>query len=558
MWNLKKHFSVKNIILWVIVLFFFIFVTLPFKHGGLFRTTDDIQVVRTDVMRLELLSFQFPVRYAQELGNGGGYFIFNFYPPLTYYVGFIFLQIGIPLVKTIKILFLLGFLFGALGFYFFTKKYTDKISASVSSILFLTSSYLAFDVYFRGALPEMLAFAMLPWLFLSFFKTKLKPSLSNLAISGSLYGLTMLFHTTIGVGIFPVLFLLFIFPPYSKKSFLYLFSSLILGLCLCSFYLLPSVIEQSFTMYKNSYFVTTAYVGNFINPLQAAGIMKISRSIETPLVGLGIYIGTCFSLFFFVTKKYTKLKNNLFLFLFGGFVLSTLLAWDIAKPLWANITYLRYFQFPYRFLAISTACGIGLTALVISVLRNIKLKILFGIIVILPAITFQYSYLRPVNFEYVSKYTADDGCSTTTWTQEYLPILTKECLPKKNRIPLVKTENSKEQLYKIKELNNGRNINFIAEGAGGKITVSRYFFPGWEIFVDNKLAKSFPSGKNGLITFYVPKGRHNISVLLSNTLVRKFGNYISLFGIIVVIILISVNNVKNLLRNKKFKKSLKN
>jgi hypothetical protein len=551
---LHSYLNIKNILFWTVLIFFFIFSTLPFKHGGLFRTTDDIQIVRMQVMQKELNSGQFPVRYAQELGNGGGYFIFNFYPPTTYYLAFIFLTLGIEAVKTLKIVFLLGYAFGAIGFYYFAKKFTDKVSAAVASILFLTSSYLAFDVYFRGALPEMIAFVFLPWLLLSFFKTKLQPSFSNIIISSIFYGLTMLFHTTMGVGIFPILILLLFIPPFSKKSTVFIFASLALGLFLCSFYLLPSVIEQNYTMYKNSFFVTNSYVGNFINPLQAAGLMKIPWSFETPIVGLGIYVGVCLSFFFFLRKKYSKIQNFLFIFLFLGFVIATLLAWDITKPLWANITYLRYFQFPYRFLAISTACGIILTALGISLIKNLKIKLIACLLIILPAITLQYSYLRPKNYEYVSIYTADDGCSTTTWTQEYLPLWTKECLPKKNKFPLITSSN---KINDIKELQNGREISFSSNGDGGKVIVSRYFFPGWKVFADNNVINSYPSGKYGLITFNLPKGYHNVIVKLLNTPIRFLGNLISGLSVLGIIIYLIFRKTKlSQINSKKGKKRI--
>lgn len=548
MQNMEKYKKIRSLLLWTLLLSFLVFVTLPFKHGGLFRTSDDVQVVRMGIMQKELLSMQFPVRYVNELGNGGGYFLFNFYSPFVYYFGVIFVFMGITLVKTVKIVFLLSFVIGALGYYHLAKKYSDTTSAIVASILFLTSSYLAFDVYFRGALPEVYAFAFLPWVIAFFIGVKLKPSLLNVTLSACFYALMILSHTIIAVEMSFILLLLFITPPYSKKSALYLFYALCLGLCFSAFYLLPSIFEQAFTMYKDSYFATTAYLGNFINPLQAAGLEKIPWSFEPPIVGFGIYGGVCLSIFFFIKRKYTREQNALFLFLFGGFLLTTLLAWDITKPLWGSIIYLRYFQFPYRFLTISTTCGILLTALGLSAIQTTKIKLIFCILLILPAITFQYSYLRPKNFEYVLIYTADDECSTTTWAHEYLPMWTKECFPKKMKIPLVMSINSHEHITTLHQMNNGRRISFSVVGEGGKIIISRYYFPGWQVVIDNIPFPSYPSGKYGLITINVPKGVHEVSLKLTDTVVRYIGNIVSLLSILGIFIVFVFRSTMKMFR----------
>lgn len=150
----------------------FYYVIFPLLQDGLFASMDDVQVVRIDFMVRELRNGQFPVRYIGELGNGGGYMLFNFYSPLVYYLGAIFHFTGFTLVKSTKLVFLLGYFVGSAGMFLLLKKYADRLTAVIGTILFLTAPYVGYDAYIRGALAEFFCFYVDSYFFMELVKSK--------------------------------------------------------------------------------------------------------------------------------------------------------------------------------------------------------------------------------------------------------------------------------------------------------------------------------------------------------------------------------------------------
>src|SRR5260370_36359340 len=87
-----------------------LFAIIPLFHSGLFTMHDDEQVARLSQMYLVLSQGQFPPRWIPDLGFGFGYPLFNFYPPLVYYLGSVIHFIGFSFIDSTKIVMGIGFL----------------------------------------------------------------------------------------------------------------------------------------------------------------------------------------------------------------------------------------------------------------------------------------------------------------------------------------------------------------------------------------------------------------------------------------------------------------
>lgn len=515
----KKYAFLSSFILFVV----FLFVGYPLLHGGFFPTFDDVQVVRIDVMTRELQSLQFPVRYINEFGNGGGYFLFTYYAPFTYYCGGVLHLVGISLVRATKLTFLLGFFVATVGSWMLLRIFADKIARLFGTLLFLTSAYLSYDVYTRGDLAEFFGVALLPLVFWGFLRLQKHHTLMNIYLAGILLALLMLTHSmlVLPTGFFLVIWLLFAFAR--KSFFTACLFAISIGAGLSASYWLPLLLQQPWVAYSASYFANSAYATNFLNPLQLAGLAKIPWGFLPPILGMGLFLGSVLSSICFLFKKN---RESIWLFSLIGFLVSMVLVWSVSKILWDHITYLRFMQFPWRNLALATLFAVLLCTFLLSAIKNTLLKILLGLLLLVPIIL-QYRYYRPTGYDYVARYTADDPCSTTTWENEYLPKWTKACLPKKNTVPLVSSVGNSVVVQKQQVSQNGRSIKF-SSNKKGKIVVKRYYFPAWEVLVDGKAVPTKPYGKYGLLSFLVPNGQHIIQILLKNTLFETIGNAISL------------------------------
>jgi len=549
---MKINNFLKNFFYGGIIFLAFVFIIRPLLHGGFFPTFDDIQVVRIDVMSQELLSGQIPVRYVNDLGNSGGYFLFNFYSPLVYYLGAILHILGFTLVKATKLVFILGYLIGGAGIFVLLKAYSDKLSSSLGVILFLTSSYLGYDAYTRGALAEFFGFALLPWVFWAFLSLKKQPNLNKILTAGFFYALLIVSHNITSYAVFIFLLLIFVLPPYSKKIISSYIFSVIVALAFSAFYWMPLVIEYKFLNLTSNPSIVKQYFSNFLSPLQIAGIQNINWGIRPPILGLGLFLGVVFSaLIIFYRHKKGKNVNSVSIFAFLGFLLSIFLISDLSKPVWDMVPFFKYIQFPWRFLTISTVLAVFFISITISKFTNPLTKILFFTIFIIPAITMNYQYLRPSTYNYIAVYKAEDICSTTTWAQEYLPKWTSACLPKpkKKSVPLIVSKDFGAQVNSINESNNGRAISFgIITQKNSQVLIRRYYFPGWNVFIDDKQANTRPSGKEGLIAVVVPSGAHSVKALWQGTLVENASNWISFITFSVALVfLFSYRKLKKLL-----------
>lgn len=459
--------------------------------------------------------------------------LYNFYSPLPYYIGAVIAAVGIPLVKATKLVFLFGYLIGIVGIYIFLRRYTDTIATLVGTVLFLTSTYLAFDVYFRGALAEFYAFMFVPWVLYGWSQVKESRSYVFILIAALSYALLFISHTLIGFATFLLLLIFFIFPPITRTTVKRVLLTLLLSLGLSAFFWLPSAVEQQYIRYQDSYFGAESYKGNFINPLQAAGLQEVPWPFSPPILGLGLTLGAIFSVIMFFRSKR---KDALYAFFILAFFITTFLTWDASRFLWDRISYLQYMTFPYRFLTLTTVISIVLTAFGLALVKNHWRKILLGIVFVLPAITVNYHYLRPTAYTYVSTYTADDACGTTGWDQEHLQTWVKECFSKKKKYPLVASI-QKTTISNTKESQNGRDIQFSVQGKKARIILAKYYYPGWTATVDGETVKTEAYSKHGLVSFVVPAGQHEVRVQLTNTVPQTAGNIISLLSLIVSIVL---------------------
>lgn len=501
----------------------FVYIIIPLLHGGFFPTFDDVQVVRIDELGKELFHGQFPVRYVNNFGNGGGYMFFNFYSPLTYYIGAIIHAVHVPLVRATKFVFTLGYLIAVVGTYISLKPWTSRVGRTAGTILFVLSPFLSYEVYTRGTLAEFFGIACLPIFLSLLLLLKEKPSFNKSLLTGIALGVLMYIHSFIAINAAVLGILIFTFPPYNKKQCFYGVSSLLVGGLLSMSFWLPMLIEESYTKYAASYFGSESYKTNLLSILQLGGVAKIPWGFKPPILGIGMFISICVSV---VGLFFIKNKSKVYRSMIIGCLASLFLSSNISNFLWDHINFLKMLQFPWRFLAGATVAGIFAIGIFLSRLSN-KLAVLFATVLIGLAFL-NSSYFRPVKYNYIAVYTADDICSTTTWAQEYLPKWVPMCLPrpKKSQIPLVWSSSS--HITDVQETNYGRKIMFqTVSSSSAQVAVRRYYFPGWEVKINGSLVESKPVGKYGLITFTLPKGVSQVQVTWQGSLIENISNIVS-------------------------------
>src|SRR3990167_7741433 len=396
----------KSIIIDLMLLFI---ITIPafirILNNQYFSMHDDQHIVRLYLLDQGLRQGYLYPRWVDGLGFGFGYPLYNFYPPLVYYVAETFHLMGFSLIWAVKLTSILGFYIGAFGIYLLLRKFTNKLSAFLSAALFTYFFYHATLIYVRGALAEFFSLAILPFVFLTLdnLQEKLNPKRS--VLFGVILALIVLIHplialpTFIFVGFF---FLFYLLKLRFRWKFIKLFIlSLGVGLSLSAFFWLPSLLERKYTLVDRiliselaSYRLHYIYPQQFIYSPWGYGGSGVGLSdgmtFQLGKIHIGLVLGSIIlSIFYYFSLSFRALRlrsgqapsrnliqahvreispraeftssfverlgrNDIRYFYFFVFLLffSLFMTTEYSSFIWDRIKFLWYLQFPWRFLTL--------------------------------------------------------------------------------------------------------------------------------------------------------------------------------------------------------------
>lgn len=514
----------------VMILITLFFILRPAFHGGLFQSHDDVQVTRIQAMVEELRSGQFPVRYINSFGNYGGYFLFNFYSPLVYYLGAGLVFAGISSIAAVKVIYLVIAAIGTAGMFVLLRSRVSLLSTSFGTILFLLAPYVFHDFFHRGALPESTALVFLPWVLWAFLNLKKKPIMPMVALSALSFAAVVLSHILTAVLAGGLLLLLLVPLPPRKNIAAYL-GAIALGLALSGFYFFPAVWESQFTQYKNSNLIATAYKDQFVELSAQVGSPQIVAE-KSAFLGAGLVMAVALTVFGVMHKKSVKNDRELLVGITVAAVAGLFLVSPWSSLIWQQVVYLRYLQFPYRILTyLVVILPLG-CAIVFDQLKNKVAKSLLVIAMVLVPTTLNLPYYQVSGYQYVAEYQAEGKCRTTAWEDEHLPIWVTECLPS-GGWPLVASKSPGLIVNSVTATQNDRTILFTATGSAGIVEVGKYFFPGWQATTETGAALSVaPGTTHGLLLVSLPESTAGttVTVKLADTPVRTWGSRATLIA----------------------------
>lgn len=546
---------------WVILVVFAIcfWAVKPLFVSGFFPIHDDEQIARVFELDSALRDGQFPVRWVQHLGFGYGYPLFNFYPPLTYYVAEGFHLLGFTFINSTKLVFVLGYIVGAVFMYLWTKKYFGRLGAAFATLLYTYAPYHAVTIYVRGSLPDFFAYALLPAVFWAVDNLFKKQNVRNVLILGFLIALVPLTHILKVISIAPFLVIYFCFLLLLSKDRLkfsiFLSFTLLIALGLSAFFWLPATLEKNYTLVDKvnlgelySYKLHFVYLRQFLNSPWGYGgsIFGLEDGLSFEIGKVHIFVSIVaflFLIYSYVKKRISQFKITALIF--GMFLVSVYLASFYSEWIWNRVGILSYLQFPWRFLTYSALFSSFLGGFLIFLIgkrfgKNLAISsfVILGSIAIILAIS---------DFEPQKHLDVDDSYYTNLkdiqWrvskaSFEFVPkgVATKLSDIKTTQVDLDQNDIPKSP-YKI--LNGKAEVQVVSNKSHSKIfrvkssgkstvQVNTFSFPGWKTEVDGKEVKYQDNNKLKLIVVDVPDGNHLLTANFGNTIPRAIGNAISL------------------------------
>lgn len=515
---------------------------LPYLSPKFFYTQDHIFVARLQQMSTALSDGHFPVRWSPDLRFGEP--LFNFYAPLPYYFGVLIHILGFNFIWVSKILFILSSILSALAMYIFGRKLFSKKGAFLATTLYVYAPYRAVDLYVRGALSEAWAFVFFPLIFYASVLLSEKVTLKRISfLSLTLAGL-FLTHNVTTLMFLPFLGLWWVYLMLKDKNWQLgpiLAGSLVLGLGLAAFFLLPAIFENSFIQTKYllvGYFNFRAHFvayGQFFSTFWGYGssLWGLDDGLSFQ-IGLGHWL--VLALAIIVGFIYRKSRKVLWLLSFLGlsFLLSLFMQHNKSAIVWEAIPILAFIQFPWRFLSISiflVAITGGIVADNLGRFRVVYF-ILIGLIIL-----FSLNYFKPkeyVDNSFFDKFLYSEIMRTgRDLTKDYLPIWVKTTDgPLLNS--LVAEEGDINVLWFEKKTAFAQaQIKVLSDSL---IVAPIAYFPGWTVMANGKNINLEKPLEQGLVRFKLPVGTYNIKLELKDTPVRMIGNLVSLTAIFVLVL----------------------
>ncbi|MFZ2153333.1 MAG: glycosyltransferase family 39 protein [Microgenomates group bacterium] len=494
---------------------------------GILSMQDDLHVFRLQQFDQCLNDGQFPCRYIPDAGLGYGSPVFNFYPPLVYYIAEIFHQFGFSFVESIKLLFIVPGIIRLISMYLLASIFFGNWGGLISAAIFSLAPYQATNTFVRGAIAENLAISLAPLLFYYLHQKNYK--LFTLV----LFFILLTHHLTL-IYLLPAIL---VFVLIQKQLNFSLIFSGILSLVMSSSFVLPALIEKNLTTVNT---MTQGYF-DFHNHFANLYQIFISRfwgygaSQWGPVDDMSFQLGYLQWLIPLIILLYLFTKRQLFSSkLFLSFFLIGLFALFLAHPksnfLWEHIFILPYYQFPWRFLGLATITFGFISGYLITLIPP-KYASSLAITIVILALFLNIQFFREdLWFSHLTDNQKLSGASLVQQSgaglRDYWPSYGHN-FPTSFATP--RPEITKKSNHVSGTITTIQTTT---------LTLPLVYFPSWHLTLNGQDSPFTLDPELGLIQINLPSGQSTFELNFSNTPIRTIANWLSIFGFTIYIIYI--------------------
>lgn len=541
--EIYKTLKEDRIFLIVIVLIFSLFL-FPLFNTSFYESHDGhAHVARFAAYYGAIRDGQLIPRWAGSLNYHYGSPLFIFYYPLSGYLSSLLHFLGASFENSFKLLIALSFIAAPLSFYFWVKTFLKKEVAFVGAFFYGLAPFHMLDMYVRGDVAEMIAFALIPLVFWSLENIAQKEQLKFAAFGSIFLGFLILSHNGLSLMFFPVFIAYSFLRSKNVQTLLKCLATIVFGLLLSSFFWIPALYEGKYTNAK-------LFIGN----LYESHFPTVSQLIYSPWGfgpdvgrqgGLSPQIGILYLLLvllsIFIVLKSTKEKRMMigWLCIFGLGLFITL---SHSSFFWERLPLIKMFEFPWRFTALSSFAATVLACYVFAHIKN--KKILYSLLIVLVFATAPFVGVKKYVSHSDSYYKSYPG--TTYYHGEASPIWTEGDAGHfpKTRVEVIGGRGM------IRDVQTKSQLHTYAIEAKDKVAIldNTVYFPGWKVFVDDKSVPVQFQDPNhrGFITFDIPKGTHKVKVFFRETGVRLIADVLSLACVLILLLLALSRRFKKL------------
>jgi hypothetical protein len=488
---------------------------------------------------------------------GYGYPFFNYLAPLLYHLTAAVHVAGLGFESAFKLVVVGCFVLGAWGTYALARDIMSSGAGVLAAATYVYAPFLLREVFIEGGYTQLLAACIMPAALWSFYRLVTRDHPLYLLTSVLLCGAVIVSHNISGMLFFPFLSLFVFWTIFSTRRWgrlKWVVAALVLSLTLVSFFLVPALMEKPLVKLdriRQGYFDFTLHFLTLKEILSPSEVPDSSSFNPVWLLNLGtahvLLIGL--GLVGVALGPWPRERKAQVAFFPLMLAVSVFMMLPASRTIWERVPLLAFTQFPWRFfnlaiLAAAVLCGAsaGLwaripwpraaTALVASFLLGTVWVALVQLYPQWPAASREALSPRDVVLHEIRT-----GVVGTTSTGDCLPIWV---IDEPTNSPLVPIYLSDSPITKLDlgtlpdsastELVEHTVVSdeyLVSSPSAVTLRFNTFYYPGWQAFVDSQAVPISPSYPEGLITFQVPAGDHDIEVRFGDTPVRTVANLVS-------------------------------
>ncbi|MEP7358399.1 MAG: hypothetical protein ABI847_14225, partial [Anaerolineales bacterium] len=538
---------------------------LPLIHDG-FPCTDDLSFHlyrAVELGSLIRLGHFFP-RWSPHMALGYGYPFYDFYAPLSSYGLVLLNAAGLAYPIALKLAFGLAIWLAGCATYLFVREEWGVYAGLAAGAAYLLAPYLAYDVLFRGNLAETAAFIWPPLVLWGLGRQARDRGQTLRVLVALAFAALILTHNIfalIAAPLFVGYAVLLAWQARSWRGLGWAALALFLGAGLSAYFWAPALLERGL-VHSDRLFVAPIFTW-YTNFISARDLLALPR-VEDPLLmnpspprAIGLLtvllavpaVATALAA---IARKRPDSRTLTILF-FGlallGYGLLTLAA---SAPVWRLITALALVQFPWRMLGPAALCAAVLVGASVATINDWLAHrpvgqwagpvLALGVIALLYLGNLSWWYPRicgspgTPTVAGMAEFELASNTIGTTAKGEYLPLtasgvpddrslanaLQQGTEPARLKLPAgaeIVSASSADPLNATYEVTASQPINAIYQ---------QFYFPGWQVRLDNQPINAQPDPATGLITFQIPNGTHQVKIYFGQTPLRIAAIAISL------------------------------
>lgn len=532
----------KNKLLLLLVLLSFLPLIGIFYTTDLLHTHDGlVHLSRIAAFYKALSDLAIPVRWAGDLNYGYGMPLFNFIYHFPYIVSSLFLFLGLGLVDAFKVSLALSYILSGIFMFLFAQEFFSPSAdgwkkAFLVTVFYQFAPFRFIELLLRGSFGEVYTYAFLPLVLYGLTRLLKKPSYKNVLLTCLATAFLILSHNSISLIFFAVAGFFLLFFSKNKKRLLVGIAALGGGLLLSAYYWVPAILEHKYT-YGNL-FMKDLFRTHFA-PLQNFFIPNITNNKAFLIEGISVQLGLFhvvaiivgIIILFGQKRKLDSNNRKLIIFCLLLIIVSFFFMQPISKPVWEHGDFLRQFQFPWRFLSVTTFATslLAISFFQFSWLKSIKAYWALLFITILTTVV----YWKPqLGYDKIDERKYWNFPLTTTYYGETDLIWSAGPAQKypKNRVEVIAGEAIVTNFTKRSNLQTFR-VNATTDAA---LVSHTQYFPGWRVYVNGKKETIEYQDQNyrGEITFPVPQGKSKVQIRFEESMVRLVADIVSVLGML--------------------------